>query len=365
MTYIPGNNGNVNNGIDDTGPVRKKKEPNLIQSIIGVFVGIGIILFSPLLMWQAESQHTAKEFASANSVEASEAVDGYVTFSGEPSFDDTAVDCESGGEGFKCIYEKKSVENLVTTQELVCQNNLKGDEMTRILERDGSECDDAGNCTPCYQVEKDSWEVQSESSMYNSVIVGAYTINPDGALFMNTREQIEHLEYPGDSYETDEFYDEYYDTHRVVYTVFDSPDKLLVAGQSVDGVVNRPAENVYVISQFDAATTLANLESRDSMNKWLYRFATFFMLFVGFGMVFGPLHWFGRKFARLPLVGKFIADGSKAIISLISFVLAGLFFIVEFVAVTVIKHWWVILIVFALIIGGVYLWTMYKDKKSE
>ncbi|MBI2476679.1 hypothetical protein HYV72_00740, partial [Candidatus Uhrbacteria bacterium] len=68
-----------------SGPVRQK-QPNLIQSIIGVFGGIALILLSPLVMSQAANQHRAKDFGNAELVSASSVTDGYIKFEGAPSY---------------------------------------------------------------------------------------------------------------------------------------------------------------------------------------------------------------------------------------------------------------------------------------
>lgn len=336
------------------GPIRRKKQPNILQSIAGAFLGILLIIGSPVVMWMAGDQNRADDFEASQQVSADTAASGYVTFRGAPELADAdaGLDCYIG----ECVYEHESVERLETTQSLECSNNITEDDMTRILYQDGYEYDDeTGENTPCYQVERDRWEVQSESTVLNDVVVGAFTATPhEGAEYLETVEEIVETDFDFDDRAV----------ARTVYTAFLMPEQLLVTGEATDGRVVKPAERTYVFSQFDSALTLQKLDEIDKANRLFLWFATFFMIFIGYGLIFGPLHSLARIFLHIPglaPLGRAIAQGSRAMIGVLSLILAVITWIIVWFFVTIIQVWWLGLVVVLLLIG--LGWWLSKRNK--
>jgi hypothetical protein len=336
-----------------TGPVRMRKSPNIIQSLFGVLIGIALVFGSPLAMWWAQSQHTAEDFASALSVEAESSEAGYITFRGAPSFIDAdgGAECQFGD----CIYQDESQQELVTTMDLVCGNSVKSTSSMRVLEQNGSECDENGDCVPCYDVEKDEWEEIVSIESYYDVMVGSYTVSPEGATLLDTKERtvMEETEYDDFNFENEK---------RSVFTYYPLPSNLLVAGYS-DGSRVTSGEMVYVLSEFDSTITLQKLEARDSANQKLLWFVTFMMLLIGISLIFGPLAWMGRQMRFVPVIGPMLAKGSSAMIGAASLVLAIPLWIALFVIIVIIKSWWIALILVALILLGI-LWKVKKGAQE-
>lgn len=334
--------------------MRTKKQPNILQAIAGAFVGVLLVLGSPVAMWMAGSQHRAKDFQAAQQVNADTAVSGYVTLRGTPSFV-----IKGAGEncfGGSCVYEHESVERLETKQSLECSKDIKQDGMTRILSQDGSEYnDETGETVPCYQVERDSWVVKAEHVLANDLLVGAYTITPnESAEYLETIETINETELDLNEKVI----------ARSVYTTFLTPDQLLVAGESTNGRIVQPLEKTYVFSQFDHALTLQKLGERDKESRMVLWVITFFMIFIGYSLIFGPLHSLARIALHIPglaPVGRAIAQGSRAMIGVLSFILSVLTWIIVWFFVTIIQIWWIGLIVLVLL-GGFGWWLSKRNK---
>jgi hypothetical protein len=351
-TLFPGSTGSImRKGASiagGTGPVRMKKSPNIIQSLVGVLVGIVLVFGSPLAMWWAQSQHSADDFSSAVSVEADSGAAGYVTFRGAPSY-------ANEGDGSaclddSCIYQEESQQELVTVQELVCGDSVTSNSSMRILQQNGSECDEYGDCVPCYDVEKDEWQEIASIETHYDVKVGSYVIDHEGAIYFDTREKTV----------TEEAY--YYDENdkRSVYTYYLMPSNLLVAGYS-DGERVTNGELAFVLSDYDATVTLEKLEARDQANQMILWVITFVMLFIGLSLIFGPLAWMGRQMRYVPVIGPMLAKGSNAMIGVAAFVLAVPLWIALFVIIVLIKSWWIALILVALILAGI----IWKAKKGQ
>lgn len=336
------------------GIIRKKQQPNILQTIAGAFFGVLLIIGSPVVMWMAGDQHRADDFKAAQSVSADTAASGYVSFRGAPEFivPGAGETCFAG----TCIFEAKSVERLETKQSLECKKDIKQDEMTRVLYQDGYEYnDETGENIPCYQVERDTWKMQSESTILNDVQVGAFTITPNAvAEYLETREDIEITDTDLNKKAIG----------RNVYTTFLMPEQLLVAGEATAGRVVKPSERTYVFSQFDAPLTQQKLDEIDKQNRLFLWIATFLMMFIGYSLIFGPLHSLARIALHIPglaPIGRAIAQGSRAMIGVLSLILAAVSWVIVWFFVTIIQVWWLGLIIVALL-GGFIWWRSQRSK---
>ncbi|MEK7108236.1 MAG: hypothetical protein AAB898_01040, partial [Patescibacteria group bacterium] len=241
------------------GPVRLKKKPGLFQSTVGVFIGILLILGSPVVMWQAGGQHRADDFDGATPI--GNVRGGATTYAVIRQVNPTYVDPAAGGacHADGCIYEKQRAERLVTTRELECGTVMES-ESVRILYQDGYEYDeDTGETTPCYQVERDEWqEDRTEVLLYNVKMMAPFpegvdvtTADPlpitllpsEDAIYLDT--QVDIIVDEKDANDKA--------THRIVYTSFVMPDTLLVAGlyNMEAAEFSAEPEKAYVWSAYD------------------------------------------------------------------------------------------------------------------
>ncbi len=331
------------------GIVRTRKEPGIGQTIAGVGIGILLVLAAPLAMWSAQSQHRAKDFQRATPVDTAGGTTGYVTFSGTPAYadGDGGAACIEGS----CLYQKEEQRELVTHTELECGSNIQESATLRILRSNGSECDSDGkNCVPCYDVEKDSWELQKTVVSLYDVTLGAYTVSPsESAIYLDTHEKTMDTGLANSGRPS-----------QSIYTWFPLPTRLLVVGTSDGSHVTTPADTVFVLSAYDAAGTLLKLKQLDKGSMFALFIGTFLMLFVGYGLILGPLSWAGRQLGFIPLIGQMLKGGSKFLVGLAAFLLAIPSWIIIFVLVAVLKFWWLALIVIALGLGFVF----WKSKQT-
>ena len=332
---------NLSSVSTSTGGVRIKKSQSLAGTVIGVFVGVGLILAAPVVLWLAESQHTAKDFAGATPVEIDAAADGYVTFTGTP---EVAAPLACVENEQSCLYYREENQELITKQEEQC-GDVSDD--ARIIESTVLECDeDGGNCEQCYLVERDVWETQNSTEEFATVTVGAYEVTFSSlAVMLGLEEEIVDLT----------------ETTRNVWTIFPLPDQLTVAGDASGGKISS-AQKTFVLSPYDKAQTLLELQTRDSTRAWGLRIAAFFMLFIGFGSIFGPLRYFSHLMRKLPIVGPFIKEATGLVVGGVSLLLAIVTFIVLWLLVLVIKNIVILLIVVALL--GI-AFAIYMKMKKE
>jgi hypothetical protein len=333
-----------------SGPVRIRKQPSLIQSILGIFIGIALVLASPVAMWMAQSQHAYKDFNSATVAGKNQS--GYIRVDGAPFFsNDADVDACYQTE---CVYEEADYQELVTHRETVCQNNLRETETLRIISTNGSECDEDGtNCVPCYNVEKDEWETQSTDLVLNNFTVAGYeVVVSESAVYLDTIS--ETVETGADEISLN--------PTRTVYESFVLPETVLVVGDSDGKLVTEPESQTFVISSYSVEKTAELLKELDRNNRLGLWLLTFGMLFIGYTLILGPLAWLGRKTSYIPVVGKMLKEGSKFMVGLVSALLAVVSWIVVFLLITILKFWWLALI--ALLIFIVLMIVKSKQKTA-
>ncbi len=333
------------------GPVRQKKGPNLIQSLFGVLIGIGLILLAPLVMSAAANQHRAKDFNKAPLVESTVATDGYVKFQGSPSYADPTDgrDCLRTN----CTYQEEQEQELVSNLVLEC-GNVTEDKYTTILRQNGIECDEDGDCETCYDVEKLVWETQDTNETIVPMSVGAFTVTPSArAEYVNLVE--ETLPPDGDYvFEGDE---------RSVYSYFIMPASLVVAGNSVAGAVQAPEKLTYVLSSLGIEETAGIMKERDSESRMMLWLITFVMLFFGFAMIFGPAHWFGRQLRFIPFIGGFMKEGSGMMVILAALMLAVPFWVLLLILATILKVWWIVSFAYLfLLVFGIVMFIKNRKK---
>lgn len=315
------------------------KSSSFAGSIFGVLFGILLVLCSPLAMWFAQSQHTAKDFAHAAPVEATSNTTGYIKFSGAPTFVET--DGGSACIESSCIYQKESQQELITTEERICGSSVQNTETQRIIQQNGTQCDDNGaNCVPCYDVEKDSWEEQNVVYSLYDITVGSYVVKPtQSTLYLDTKSKTVETGYSTAGNET-----------RSVYDFFPTPTTLMVAGAS-NGSMVTAGEKTFVLSPFDDAGTYDALRAKDKSAQIMLWIVTFLMLFIGIRMILGPLTWISSQFRFIPIAGSLLSQGSSILVTLAAFIIAIPLWLLLFVLVVLIKLWWLALIILIVLIA--------------
>ncbi len=321
---------------------------NLGGSLLGIGIGILLVIGSPLAMWSAQSQHSAKDFKSAEVTESTDQATGYIKTTGTPQFSavNGGEDCIEG----PCIYQKESQQEFVIKTDLMCGSYIENSSQYKVIRQNGTECDSEGNCEPCYDVEKSAWEEQNVLYSIYDVNVGQYTVKPtQSTLYLDLEDATVETGYATNGNES-----------RSVYNYFPLPEMLTVAGTST-GTTITSGEKTFVVSQYDQSTTLEKLKARDTAARTTLWVVTFVMLFVGILLILGPIRWLGGHFNLIPIIGPLLSRGTGLLTAIAAFIIAVPLWIVIFTAVVLIKAWWIALIAIAL----VALYMFYKSKQYD
>jgi hypothetical protein len=315
----------------------------LIGTVLGVLIGFGLIFFSPVVLWNAETQHAAKDLLSAEQLEADVVESGYVTFQGPVSVDEAFL---CGEDNVDCLQYSLDMQELVPVEREECGVLTEGVE---VLYETELKCDEEQSCKQCYMVEVQEWQTYDSENGAKTVDVGSYEVAfNNSALMLGTVNETVTLS----------------ETFRDVWSYFPLPDELRVAGISSDGKVSGAGEQTYVLSPYGFDQTLVELQEKDASMKWILRVVTFVMIAFGVMGILGPLRYMGHILRHIPLLGGLLDEASGLIVGLTGLLLAIPLFAIFWTLVTVLKFLWLILAVVALggIGFGLYLW---KGKEEE
>ena len=337
------------------------KSGGITSTVFGFFIGVILVVFgAPLLLWNAESQHRAADFETAQVVDELDIQDGYVVVDSEPAVnEDGEVECPGSDSSAKenCLYIKTTEEVYTAKEETQC-GDLDDDAV--IIQRQAEQCDENGqNCEQCYLVETYDWKAEDSSEQFIEFFVGLYSVIPsEKTNFIGKQDYLEYAvaEAEADPVPGDVRYD---------YTYFPVPDVILVAGDAEGGEIRAAYEDKpYVISDRSWQGTLEELQAQDTAAKWGLRIASLAAMVFGVILIFGPLMLLTNIFRVIPFVGKHVDEGIdgllKFILGLVGFVLWLALWLV-ILTVKNILFIIVILLIVALIAGGV---LMMNNKKG-
>jgi len=141
---------------------------------------------------------------------------------------------------------------------------------------------------------------------------------------------------------------------RLVITSYSLPDEINLFGEVKDSKIN--IDNTFIITDQDKPELVETLKSKEKGSRTFMRFLAWLALTIGFMTVLGPIM---SIIEIIPFAGKianFIALVIGAIISAI----------VVFVGVIIGKFWWLfVIIIIALIGGGIYLLINSRKPESD
>jgi len=394
----------------------KKETGGIFSSLIGMLIGLGLVIaLSPYLLWQSQSQHRADDFSSAEQVESSSDVDGYVVvedeakqletlicprqgdnlaslinnsktdsedeeefLAEEADEDDDVIDAlENAGFEFEeiddetkdkkdkkkeeksepqdCLYVYVQNETYSRKEERVCGDTSDDQKIIEHLE---DECDDEGNCEHCYLVESFDWNGGDSSSEFASFTVGSYQINPSSkAKFVGTSSLVDY-QFP-DRKNTPNVGDK-----RFNYTYMPSNNDTLIVGNASDQKIEGALDDkIFVISSKSYAGTLEALQNQDkSSGRMLWIFSLIAML-IGMLLVVGPLTLLTDIFKVIPFFGKHADKGFDGMIKF-GAILAGLvLWGIVYVFVLLAKN--ILLILGVLAVIGILIFVVATKGKSK
>lgn len=346
-------------------------------------ISILIILASPFVLWNAESQNRVQDFGSAEEVSSNSDEEGYILIEGTADTGETLA-CPNDTEE-SCLYVSSRTEVYSVSQEKVCQTNKPTD---RVIDNLESECE-AGSCTPCYLVEKTAWENEDSSVNEIEFSIGSYeipSIRKANRVGFETYEEILYTEShrkesDGDVDDlVDEYFDEdissesgdpYYDTfddetnedttnseserrfsdgdRRVTYTYLKADEELVIAGNARNGEISE-ADEEFVVSALSYSETLDELEAQDSSAKWGLRILSLGLMVAGFLMLFGTIASIPLALTKIvPFIGDDISSGISGVVTGVAGVLGFVLWLILFGLISILKS------TVALVIIGIIL----------
>ena len=320
---------------------------SLLQSIVGVFIGILIILFlAPVVLWFAESQNTAKIFSLTKEVAPTSGAIGYIRTIDIANADSPMICYESKVEG-NCLYYDYKLEELQYTAKDYC-GTLRQNQ--QIIEKKGQKCyrdeNDEEKCEQCYLVNESNWNTIKTERKFSSFSIGNFKVNyPDSSKIIGSEQYIKQIDI----------------THKESMSYIKDEIRLLVAGNSDGKIISHGGKKKFLlVSTKDYQTTYDYLKTQDRIMGWVLRFVAFVILLVGYSMIFGPISVMSNYVRKIPLLGKLIDNAVGGVIFIISLLLAIIHFIILWVLIMIIKNIIYVALLVAIGIGVFYLYTHFK-----
>ncbi|MBX4196153.1 TMEM43 family protein [Candidatus Pacearchaeota archaeon] len=320
----------------------------IFQSIVGVFVGIIFVLFlATAILWYAESQNSAKVFSHSKQVDPTSGASGYIRTMGVASADSPALCYQSKVDG-NCLYYSYKLEQLQYEVKDYC-GQLSSNQ--QVIAQKGQECDSNNNCKQCYTVNESNWNVVSSQRKVLPFSIGSFKVSyPDNARIVGASLYSKQIDT----------------THRESMDYIKDASNVLVAGSSDGQIISDGGSKKFlVLSTKDYQGTYDTFKTNDRVIAWVLRLLTFFVLFLGYSMIFGPISLMVGFVGRIPIIGRFIGGAGKAIIAFVSLVLALVHFIILWILIMIIKNIVVIIIVIALVLAGFWFYSKYKKTPSK
>ncbi|MFA6131498.1 MAG: hypothetical protein WC702_00305 [Patescibacteria group bacterium] len=310
----------------------------MIKILIGLFLAV---ILSPSLIWFGQSQHSEEKFLRSKEVSSEAVQNGYVSVVGA-SIPDTTLNCPliKVDEVEKpCLFVDQETFEYKTSSSVLCGDTLSSSY--RVIKQVENRCSETGgNCEACYQVEKDDWVSVERKVTHVPFKVGQYTISPtektnfidelQGEYFVSsTGERRLGTEIPalGDK------------NYKFIY--FPKPESILVAGLSLDGKIESGGDNgIFVVSNKLREATALALKSEDKIAGKILSIFSLFLMMLGFAFMVSPLTtWIRHVFGvALPGLDRLLSRGASWLIYLAAGVVGGVFWLILFLLVFLVKN---------------------------
>lgn len=338
---------------------------DLRKSITGVVFGTIFLLIGFLLIWGSvrwvKNYAAVVESLSFTNPAEVESDAGLVKLKGTPEVTDIEFSYVKCGDRECGILDQEQVTRddvmyYSATYERYEQYKEVSTE-TKTIDRGGEEVTEEYEVTEI----KEDWKTVSSESNWADLQLGDVKIYPEKAKNKVEKETqtIENVVLPstddGDTYyvpgRREEASSKVGETRLVLQTI-GTGDELIVVGE-VSGGDMRDGEP-FVITDKSHEKLLESLKTDEKTGRLMLRIGSWVLLTLGFMLVIGPVLALADFIPVVGGVAKFLAFITSAIISVI----------IIAIGVLVVKYWWIVLIlVSALIGGGIYL-VMRKSPKK-
>lgn len=288
-------------------------------------IGIGLILWGPFILWNAEFQHRALDYQSSVMMQEDSDESGHVKVKGVPNVAE-ALECPPSEalEDQTCLSVVKTVSEFTRKEVEQCTSTRPSNVIRSLPEQ----CDSKGeNCEPCYLVEKESWESIDSESQFAAFSLGKY--NVPSRFEAEVLGEQSYVEYESVESRSDSFFltDERTPSkvnavpgdREYSYQYITSSQDIIVSGLANESLEIGAGEKTFVISALTDAETLAALQSKDNMSKWGLRVMSLLMVVFGFVFIFNTIAAIPLMLVKIiPFLGKPLENGISSVISMVA-----------------------------------------------
>lgn len=282
-------------------------------------------------------------------------------FTGKPELKtDNSFEYKTCEKAYKCTedyeFTTNKIENVLYISAKFERYEQKEEKKTETRTRieNGEEIEEKVEVTELVE----DWETKQEVENWYKFKVGKFTVeDPDEATkYIETEEvTIENVYIPNLStpYISREDASDKVGATRVIITTYSPSKNINVVGEIVDNKIN--TENTFIITDQDKDKLVETLQKKEKLSRTSMRFFAWLTLTIGFMTVLGPIMSIVEIIPFAGKIANFIALVIGAIISAI----------VVFVGVIIVKFWWLfVILILALICGGIYLLILSQKNKS-
>jgi hypothetical protein len=331
-------------------------------------LGIGLLLYSPYYLWDAESQHRANDFGSAPIVSIESQETGHLTVKGLPESKESIL-CPSEEEdsALECVSVSTTISDYTLSEVEKCSSTRP----SRVIQNLAEKCDSEGeNCKPCYLVEKEEWKQISSDTDFAAFKIGNYSVPSayeaeilgqeslttytsweelDGGAFFEDRVVSESSAEPGD--------------RQTNYSFLSIDGEYIVSGNANESMEIGAGEKTFVISTISQAETVGQLESRDTQSKWMLRLLSMAMVIFGFIFIFNTIAAIPLMLVKIiPFLGPKLEAGLSGIISFIAGAIGLVLWGFMWGAILLLKNILALIVIGAVLVGGAFAVYSFAKK---
>lgn len=342
-----------------------------MRFLIIIPISLLAIIGSPYVLWQAHSQQRASDFQSATYTDSNmQVVDDYIRIEGS-AIGKEPVSCPETNKtktSDECIYVSTVEEIYTRAEKEVCSDTRPTETILQNLE---PECDDEGNCEPCYLVETFDWEQYQNSKVESDIIIGNYEIpTVSGANLIGlsqyqtiipsnqvTNELSQQESSPSSQTSTFNVGD-----RRITNNFLENETELVVVGTAAGGEIFRQNKE-FVVSALSTSETLTQLQNQDRNSAITLTIISFLMMVGGFIVLFNTVASIPLLLTKvIPWIGDDIQRITNSIVTFVSGLAGLILWCITYVIVFVFKTLWLLAIVVG-IVGflGYRIWQKQKE----
>jgi hypothetical protein len=148
---------------------------------------------------------------------------------------------------------------------------------------------------------------------------------------------------------------------RISYEVVPSGNNVTVFGalngNKIETFRDKDNNTVYRAFASDASSAVATLHGEYKTSLWIFRVVGFLMMWIGLGMILGPLSVF------LDVV-PFLGNVSRSVVGIATFLVSAVLTIVAII-ISKIFHSWIALLVLAIVGAAAVYWYLNQKGKKE